>query len=153
MIDVSKPWSDTELLALPPVVVDPGTTDANGIIRNRDEESPFKEAVLTRVPGARELSIRWAKLHGWIKDEYAAPDFSLDPFAAIRDAIGGQKLWHEARNEAGELMAVHPITAKDEAAWEEANRLMHENQRTILPEPKPENFEDYARRKHLKRGD
>jgi len=149
MIDVNKPWSDVELLALPSIVVNPGTTDANGITRNREESNPFKPATLAEVPGAR----RWGELHGWHGRPDVASDFTLDPFNAIRDAIGGQSLWHEARNEAGELMAVHPITAKDEAAWEEANRLMHENQRTILPEPKPENFEDYARRKHLKRGD
>ena len=145
MIDFNKGWSDSELLAMKPHEYQHQCFRA---------PPPLWGAVLTEDEQALELHARWSRLH--YPDRYDR-QVEADPFDALRGALDSQRLWHEVRDENGNLTAVHPlgVDPNDPAAvaeWERKCRELHDRQRTILPEVNPERFEDYARRT-IKRGD
>lgn len=144
MIDLSRDYSDDELLAMPPHEYQHNCFRA---------PPPLWEAVLTEDPRALELHSRWSKLH--YPDKYDRQAES-DPFDALRGALDSQRLWHEARDLEGNLTAVHPLGVDPNdpvavAEWEKGCRELHDRQNAILPEAKPEPIS--LTRGHIVRGD
>lgn len=159
MIEI-RDYTNAELLALKPIEIGGYPKVEDGQLVMSQQENPFKAAVKAEIPGAWELSIRWAKLHHWIPAPEPMGEAISDPFDGLfgaLESLDGQRLWHEARGENGELLAVHPVTvnAADPAAvaaFEKRCLEMHDVQEGLTLAPKP--FENtLATRTHISRGD
>lgn len=159
MIEIRN-YTDAELLALPPLVIEPGTTDANGVTRNKVLRNPFApDGKPVDDEPRRTLAGRWSTLH-WNKpaDESETAVVS-DPFDLLRDAIAamdGTPLFFslpECDGMAAHPLGVNPRNPVAVAAWESTCQAMHDSQRAIVPEekPKPVRFEDHVR--SLRRSD
>ena len=151
MVEIRE-YTDTELLTIKPVVIDPGTTDANGVLRGAHYRNPFALASRDGVPGARELSLRWFDLHWGVKEN----ESSDDPFSVFLSELAFQDSgFHRHENsENGNTVFFpnvpnHPAGSdarrEAESVWEDVCQVMHANQKPVAIEPKPQP-------NHLERG-
>ena len=142
---VTKDYSDAELLAIPPVIVDPGITDENGVLRGAHYRNPFYMPMRTNEPGAAEAFKRWSDLH-WGAQENETSD---DPFSIFLSELAFEDSgFHRHENsENGNTVffpAVpnHPAGSearrKLEADWEAVCLAMHDAQRPIELARKPQ---------------
>lgn len=154
-----RDYTDDELRAIPPLVIEPGYTDENGVTRDKWLRNPFAPdgKPVTEEPRAT-LANRWSTLHWPSKSTGpAVADTPADPMDALLDTLDliegkTKKLWwgnKEEKNGAykgaeGEaLFPIVPVYPPDSPAqraledrWEQQNSTpMHTQQRHTVLDP------------------
>lgn len=111
-------YSDSELLSLPPIVVEEGTVDENGTARNRHERNPFLPDGKP-VEDAKRMALagRWSDLH-WNQESAVAETAPADPFDLLRATLADLDETALFFSPPESAVAGHPLTAQDAALWE-----------------------------------
>lgn len=144
---VANNYTDAELMAIKPVVIDAGTVDQNGLTRGAHYRNPFCEGKRSDEPGAAALAQRWSDLHWGGKSTES--DIESDPFEALREALNdGQKWFHGHEHPETGAAAFFPSSPNHPAGsdarrtleleWEAGCVEMHDAQRSVMLAKKPQ---------------
>lgn len=148
-----RSYTDEQLLALPPIVVEEGTVDSNGTARNRHERNPFLPDGKP-VEDARRMALagRWSDLH-WNRESPVA-ETAADPFdllrATLADLDGSQLFFSPPESDA---VAGHPLQASDVAEWERQAVLQGEAAMALEARTRPQDKPQAEGLRRTARGD
>lgn len=133
-----RDYTDNELLAVPPIKLDDG------------ERNPFHNVADTKQ--GFDLSRRWAMLH-W-PECFSQQTAESDPFLAMEQSLSLKYSgWHMAENAEKGTTAFYPQTAKNVPDWEQRSMAMHDKQKPIVPDAKPQESGIQGKRRGIVRGD